>query len=272
MSLTNEELARRWEFERQYQNGQRPAVQAVERAVCGCDYGGTSWATRAEADQIIDALDLTPGMSLLEVGAGSGWPALYLAMQAGCDVTLTDLPPGALRIAIERAALDGIPGVCLASAADAARLPFRDAFFDAINHSDVLCCLVQKFDVLAECRRVIRPTGRMAFSAIYIVSGLSPTDHAAAVATTPVFADSDESYPILIEKTGWKIRARHDLTSAFLANCLKKVRAENELRAELEPLIGTAEFDARHGRYRRRVGVLERGHVRRELFVVDPVN
>ena len=38
----------------------RGPVQAVERAVCGCDYGGTSWATQGEADQIIGALDLGP--------------------------------------------------------------------------------------------------------------------------------------------------------------------------------------------------------------------
>lgn len=77
MSLTEEELARRGDFERQYRDGQRPAVQAVEGAVCGCDYGGTSWATRAEANQITGALDLGPGVSLLEVGAGSGWPATW---------------------------------------------------------------------------------------------------------------------------------------------------------------------------------------------------
>jgi ubiquinone/menaquinone biosynthesis C-methylase UbiE len=272
MSLTEQELARRGDFERQYRDGQRPAVQAVERAVCGCDYGGTSWATRAEADQIIGALDLGPGGSLLEVGAGSGWPALYLAARAGCDVTLTDLPPGALRIAMERAARDGIPGACQAGAADAAHLPFRDAHFDAINHSDVLCCLVQKREVLAECRRVIRPAGRMAFSVIYIVPGLSPADHAAAVATAPAFAESDKSYPALVAETGWTIRERHDLTSAFMANCREKVCAEEALRVELEPLTSAAEFDARHARYRRRIGVLERRHIRRELFVVGPAN
>ena len=31
MSLTEQELARREDFERQYRDGQRPAVQAVER-------------------------------------------------------------------------------------------------------------------------------------------------------------------------------------------------------------------------------------------------
>lgn len=272
MSLTEQELARRGEFERQYRNGQLPAVQAVERAVCGCDYGGTSWATRAEADRIIGALDLGPGVSLLEVGAGSGWPALYLAAHAGCDLTLTDLPPGALRIAMERAARDAIPGACQAGAADAAQLPFRDAHFDAINHSDVLCCLVRKREVLAECRRVIRSTGRMAFSVIYIAPGLSPVDHAAAVATAPAFADSGKSYPALIRETGWAIRQRHDLTSAFMANCREKVSSEAARRAELEPLSSAAEFDARHARYRRRIGVLERRHIRRELFVVDPAN
>jgi ubiquinone/menaquinone biosynthesis C-methylase UbiE len=272
MSLTELELARREEFERQYRDGQRPAVQAVERTICGCDYGGTSWATRAEADQIIGALDLGPGVSLLEVGAGSGWPALYLAERASCNVTLTDLPPGALRIALGRASRDGISGACHACAADAANLPFRDGYFDAINHSDVLCCLVQKREVLAECRRVIRPGGRMAFSVIYIAPSLSPMDHAAAIATAPAFAESDKSYPTMISETGWSIRQRHDLTSEFMANCRKKVSAEESLRAELEPLTSAASFDARHARYRRRIGVLERRHIRRELFVVDPVN
>lgn len=124
---------------------------------------------------------------------------------------------------MERAARDGIPGGCQAGATDAAHLPIRDGHFDAINHSDVLCYLVQKREVLAECRRVIRPGGRMAFSVIYIVPGLSPVDHAAAIATAPAFAKSDKSYPALIVETGWTIRERHDLTSAFMAICRKKV-------------------------------------------------
>ena len=269
MSLTKQELAKRKDFERQYRDGQHPALQAIERVVCGCDYGGTSWTTRSEADRINRALDLSPGVSLLELGAGSGWPALYLAAQAGCDLTLTDLPPGALIIAMERAVRDDIPGAFRASAADAAHLPFRDAQFNAINHSDVLCCLVQKREVLAECRRVIRRAGRMAFSVIYIAHGLSPKDHAAAVASAPAFAESDKNYPTLVAETGWKIRQRHDLTSTFLANCRKRVCAEESMRAELEPLIGATEFDARHSRYRRRIHALERRHIRRELFVLD---
>jgi hypothetical protein len=42
MSLTTQELAKRDDFAAQYRRGQLPVVQAVERAFCGCDYGGTS--------------------------------------------------------------------------------------------------------------------------------------------------------------------------------------------------------------------------------------
>ena len=274
MGLTLRELAKRDDFDAQYRRGQLPAVQAVERAVCGCDYGGTSWATRSEAGRIAAALELAPGLRLLEVGAGSGWPALYLAGQSGCDVMLVDLPFEGIRIAAGRAVVDGLSGACLAVVADAARLPFRDDCFDVINHSDVLCCLVQKREVLAECRRVVRQegerAGRMAFSVIYILPGLSAADHARAVETAPEFADMDADYPTLLAATGWAIRRRHDLTAEFRASCIRKLDAEEGLRGELEPLTGAADFDARQARMRRRIAVLEQRHMRRELFIVEP--
>ena len=65
MSLTAQELAKRDDFAAQYRRAQLPAVQAVERAVCGCDYGGTSWANRDEADRIATALKLAPGVGML---------------------------------------------------------------------------------------------------------------------------------------------------------------------------------------------------------------
>jgi ubiquinone/menaquinone biosynthesis C-methylase UbiE len=245
-------------------------VQAVECVVCGCDYGGTSWATRDEVNQIAVALELALGVGLLEVGAGSGWPALYLAGHSGCDVTLVDLPLEGIRIAAGRAVRDGLSGSCLAVVADAAHLPFRDDCFDVINHCDVLCCLVQKREVLAECLRVVRPGGRMAFSVIYIAPRLSAADHARAVETAPELAESDTDYPTLLAATGWATRQRHDLTADFMANCIRKLQVEKDLRADLEPLYGAAEFDARHAWMRRRIPVLEQRHVRRELFIVEP--
>src|SRR5206468_5725352 len=127
--------------------------------VCGCDFGAISWTTCAEAQRIAALLQLRPGVRLLDVGAGSGWPGLYMAMLSGCDVVLVDLPLAGLRIAAKRARNDGMPGNSWAVVADAANPPFPDDSFDAVSHSDLLCCLREKRAVLKACRRVTRNHG-----------------------------------------------------------------------------------------------------------------
>lgn len=270
MGLTDTERNQREALALEYRQGLLPAMQAIERAVCGCDYGGTAWTTRAEADRIAAALGLGPRVALLELGAGSGWPALYLAGTTGCDVLLTDLPVEGLAIARERAARDALSDGCLAVCADAAHLPLVDGSFDVINHSDVLCCLVEKRKVLSECLRAIRPGGRMAFSVLYIPSGLSPADHRRAREAAPEFVEADADYPTLLAETGWALLERTDLTGAFLNSCQRRLRLETERRAELEAHLDRTKLDARLDKFRRRVPVLERRHLRREFFLVAP--
>ena len=90
----------RCDFAVTYERSRLPAVRELERNVLGCDYGGTSWTTRAQADHIAESLELRPGMQLLEVGAGSGWPGLLLGSMTGCNVTLLDMPLNALNKAL----------------------------------------------------------------------------------------------------------------------------------------------------------------------------
>src|SRR4030081_3613023 len=103
-------------FARDYELGRSAAVRDLERSVLGCDYGGTSWTTRREAGRIAALLELRPGVRLLDVGAGAGWPGLYLAQVTGCDVVLADLPVVGLQIALERAAAAGFRGRCKSAA------------------------------------------------------------------------------------------------------------------------------------------------------------
>ncbi len=269
MGLTEAELAKREDFAAQYRRSTAAPIRQVDCAVCGCDYGGTSWADRAEVGGIVAALGLAPGVSLLEIGAGAGWPSLYMTRQSGCNVTLTDLPFDGLTIAATRAAEDGIAERCQMAVADAAHLPFPDASFDAINHSDVLCCLVAKQAVLVECRRVLKPKGLMAFSVIYIAEGLPASDHAAAAETAPEFAEFEHGYSEMLDATGWETETRDDLTARFSENCLRKIGVEESLRGDLEPLMDV-DFDARQERMRRRIEVLKKGHLKRELFLVRP--
>ena len=270
--LSPAERALRERFEATYATGQAPVMRAIERSVCGCDYGATSWTTREEADRIGALLALGPGVRLLDLGAGSGWPALYLAKTTGCDVTLTDLPATGLRIAMERALADREPGVRGASlrgaaVADGAALPFANATFDAISHSDVLCCLPRKREVLAACRHIIRDGGRMAFSILAVAPDLSPAAHARAVANGPDFIEAEADYPTLLRATGWSLLEQHDLTAAYAASCRRQQRADQEHATAVAALIGAKELSERQAGWISKLACLEEGLLRRAFYV-----
>ena len=257
-------------FEGEYLRAQSPVLLAIERGVCGCDYGSTSWTTVDEARRIIPLLGLRPGQRLLDIGAGSGWPGLYLAGQSGCDIALVDLPLAGLVIAAERAASDRLAGACHVAVSDAAALPFRDGCFDAISHSDVLCCLKKKRVVLENCRRAIRDGGRMAFTVIYVAPNLSRGDHERAVEFGPTFVESETDYPTLLGQTGWTILERQDVTQDFAASIRRQIRCDEERGSALEELLGVPEFAERLARRRSKLTVIEQGLQPRELFVAAP--
>jgi len=123
------------------------------------------WERRAQR-LTLDALDVRPGERVLEVGFGTGHVLAWLARAAGRDglVAGIDLAPGMVRVTRPRLARAGLPRVPVLVEGDAEHMPLGDASFDAVYSSFVL----ELFDtpeiprVLAECRRVLCPGGRLA--------------------------------------------------------------------------------------------------------------
>jgi cyclopropane fatty-acyl-phospholipid synthase-like methyltransferase len=270
MSCSPEEWAQRDRLEELYVRAQAPVMRSIERRVCGCDYGGSSWTTRDEAERIGAILGLRPGLRLLDVGAGSGWPALYLAKKSGCDVALVDLPLSGLRIASQRALDDGVSQSCWIALADAASLPFGDANFDAVSHSDALCCLREKRAVLEACRRVIRDGELMAFSVISVAPGLSHDDYRRAVDNGPEFIESETDYPTMLGQTGWIVLDCQDITGDYAASIRRQLGADEEREDGLKALIGPAEFAERQAEWRSKLAAVDERLLRRELFVARP--
>lgn len=255
------------DFEAHYEQSRLPIMREVERSVLGCDYGGTSWTTRPQADAIARDLNLGPGLQHLEVGSGSGWPALYLAQTTGCDVTLVDIPPTALHLAYQRAREDGLADQCRVVAASGAALPFADSTFDTLGHSDVLCCLPEKLTMLRECRRVARSGALSSFTVIDIVPGLSSSEFARAVDAGPPFVEACADYAELIKESGWQLIKRQDVTHDH-AKSLRILVDHMTLRAEeMAKAIGGDELREQKQRRQDQIAAIEQGLLRREIFL-----
>ncbi len=267
---TQDELAITQRFAARYRVSGADIIQEIERATCGCDYGATSWTTREEADRVARLLGLGPGKKLLDIGSGSGWPALYFARTTGCDVALTDLPLEGLRHAATRATAENLPGECAFAVADAAALPFPDGCFDAISHSDVLCCLMPKAAALKECRRVLAPDGCMVFTVISVIPGLESREYEKAVASGPPFVAADAPYSELLAQAGWRIVERWDITGPFLETLRSVYGKETEHADALREVIGTEALADKMGRRERAIAGVEGGLLQRELFVAHP--
>lgn len=135
--MTGSDEDRIAEFDERYRIVGEPAMLRAEQRVIGADYGATSYTTRAQADRLAALHGLMPGMVLLDVGSGAGWPGVYLADTTGCRVVLSDLPLEGLRVASRRIERDGVAAAAVAATGTA--LPFRDDVFDAVTSSEAFC-------------------------------------------------------------------------------------------------------------------------------------
>ena len=126
-------------FAERYRVAPAEVSHRVELAVLGGDWGANGYTTMVQADMLARELGLRPGVRLLDLGAGRGWPGLYLAAATGCQVVLADVPVEGLRVAAARAHREELAGRAAPVAATARALPFTSGSFDAVVHTDVLC-------------------------------------------------------------------------------------------------------------------------------------
>jgi len=114
-----------------------PVMLRAERNVIGGDYGALSYTTMEQADVLARCLGLGSGRTLLDIGAGSGWPGSYLAASTGCTAILIDPTVEGMTVATERSRRDGLDTTTVVATGTA--LPFREGVFDASTSSDVFC-------------------------------------------------------------------------------------------------------------------------------------
>lgn len=124
----------------------------------------------ADARLLGDVRDL----DILEVGCGAGQAGRWLVSQ-GAHVTAFDVSQGQL---LQSQALDRRTAIALRTVqADAQALPFREACFDlAVSAFGAIPFVSDSAGTMREIARVLRPGGRVAFSATHPVRWSFPDD------------------------------------------------------------------------------------------------
>lgn len=126
-------------------------------------------------DLLIRKLDPPAGRTTLDIGCGTGRPALRLARTTGARVRGITLSATQVALAETAASAAGLDDRVTFHQADAAALPFHDASFDAAWAIESLIHMPDTRRVLAETARVLTPGSPLVISDM-ILTG-SDTHH-----------------------------------------------------------------------------------------------
>jgi cyclopropane fatty-acyl-phospholipid synthase-like methyltransferase len=137
--MSRDEDEAREVFSERYAIERAEVNRRVERQVIGGDWGANGYTTMAQADELGALVRLDASMRLLDLGAGRGWPGLYLAKTTGCSVVLVDLPLEGISTALRRARDEGLSERVAGVVASASHIPLRPDVVDAVVSCDVFC-------------------------------------------------------------------------------------------------------------------------------------
>jgi sarcosine/dimethylglycine N-methyltransferase len=205
---------------------------------------------------------------VLDVCSGMGGPARYLAHRLGCRVTGLDITKsrheGAIRLT-ELVKLDHLVDVRLGNALD---MPFADATFDVVIGQEAFAHVPDKPRLIAECARVVRPGGTIAFTDILRREALSAAEfERLRRGMTFQSLETLDGYSVLLTECGCTLVAREDLSAWWTEVLKRRLQMYRSLEDTTIAKFGAAHYQKWDYTYAFFVGLFAAGRLGGGRFV-----
>jgi ubiquinone/menaquinone biosynthesis C-methylase UbiE len=207
-----------------------------------------------------------PSSRVLDLCAGLGGPARFLASRRGSAVVALELHAGRAAGAARLNRMVKQTRVTVVRA-DATTLPFAQGVFDACVSQEALLHIAAKPAVLAECHRVLVRDGRLAFTDWIAFPSLADRERQRlwewmAATTLQTF----DSYRGLLGRSGFTNVDAEDLSSEWRRIVRGRIELHRALRPQREARLGSQqhlEYDQLHTFF---VELIEAGKLGGERF------
>jgi sarcosine/dimethylglycine N-methyltransferase len=212
----------------------------------------------------VDALARRAGIDatsrVLDICAGLGGPARFLATRRGCRVVGIELNAGRALGMARLSRLVRLDARVRVVRGDATTLPFAAGRFDACVSQEALLHIADKAAVLAEARRVLAPGGRLAFSDWVAHPALGDgerrrlQDWMAAVTL-----QSLAGYRALLGRAGFRSVECEDLSDEWRPILRERLAMYRSMREPMSARLGEARYREYDQLYTFFVGLIEAG-------------
>lgn len=218
-------------------------------------YGGL-----AAVDALARRAGITATSRVLDICAGLGGPARFLATRRGCRVVGVELNPGRAAGMSRLTHLVGLASAVRVVRGDATALPVASGRFDACVSQEALLHVADKAAVLAEARRVLVPGGRLAFTDWVAHPALGDRERARLEEwMAAVTLQSLDGYRGLLGRAGFSGVEAEDLTDEWRAILKERLIMYRALRDDTVRRLGETRYQEYDALYAFFVGLVEAG-------------
>ena len=217
----------------------------MRRDVYGEDIGQHSWVTAEEQISFAKKSGLGSNSHLLEVGCGSGGPAVFLARTLGLTVTGIDINEAGIATAKATASAAGLADRTNFVRHDGGEtFPFADQSFDAIQSIDAVNHIPDRKALLTELHRLLRPGGTLLYTDPVIVTGPVNSDEIAVRSSIGffIFMPRGENERLL-QECGFDLVSAEDVTANIAMISARWLAAREKRRAALIEAEGIETYE-----------------------------